>query len=586
MRGAAPRAGGDGAGPIPFREAWSCDFEFRAAPGERPWPVCMVARELHTGREHRLWREDLLARRRAPFDTGPGAVLVAYYAAAELGCFAALGWPPPARVLDLYAEHRVETNGLPRPCGDGLLGALALRGLAHLDAGEKEAMRRLVLERDDWTPVERAAVLDYCASDVEAVAMLLPRMAPGIDWPRALLRGRYMAAVAGTEHAGVPIDAPLQRRLRDGWDGIRGRLVAEVDRGFGVYDGLAFRSARFAALLAARGVGWPKLPSGALTLDDDTFRAQARLHPWLEPLRQLRRTLADLRPSDLAVGPDGRNRAMLSPFRAETGRNAPSSTRFIFGAPRWLRGLVRPPEGWGLAYIDYAAQEVALAAALSGDEAMVAAYASGDPYLAFAKDVGLAPADATKASHRPVRERCKAVVLGVNYGMGAEALAASLGVAPVEARELLRLHRRAYPRFWRWSEASVDAGVLRGEMRSAFGWRRRVGAGANPRALMNFPMQANGAEMMRLAAIAATEAEIEVCAPVHDAFLIAAPLDRLEQDVARMRALMGRAGRAVTGGLEVRTDTALVRWPDRLVDEGGAAMWARVMALLEEGGGA
>ena len=123
-------------------------------------------------------------------------------------------------------------------------------------------------------------------------------------------------------------------------------------------------------------------------------------------------------------------------------------------------------------------------------------------------------------------------------------------------------------------------------MRSAFGWRRRVGAGANPRALMNFPMQANGAEMMRLAAIAATEAEIEVCAPVHDAFLIAAPLDRLERDVARMRALMGRAGRAVTGGLEVRTDAALVRWPDRLVDEGGAAMWARVMALLEEGGGA
>jgi hypothetical protein len=40
---------------------------------------------------------------------------------------------------------------------------------------------------------------------------------------------------------------------------------------------------------------------------------------------------------------------------------------------------------------------------------------------------------------------------------------------------------------------------------------------------MNWPMQANGAEMMRIAAMAATEAGIEVCAPVHDAFLIAAP---------------------------------------------------------------
>ena len=62
---------------------------------------------------------------------------------------------------------------------------------------------------------------------------------------------------------------------------------------------------------------------------------------------------------------------------------------------------------------------------------------------------------------------------------------------------------------------------------------------------MNFPMQANGAEMMRLAAIASTEAGVEVCAPVHDAFLITAPLDQLDADVALMRELMSRAGRAL-----------------------------------------
>ena len=31
-------------------------------------------------------------------------------------------------VLDLDVEHRVETNGEPTLCGDGLLGALSLRG--------------------------------------------------------------------------------------------------------------------------------------------------------------------------------------------------------------------------------------------------------------------------------------------------------------------------------------------------------------------------------------------------------------------------------------------------------------------------
>ena len=54
---------------IPFRECWACDFEFRADRGERPWPVCMVARELHTGREIRMWRGELTTLRCAPFNT-------------------------------------------------------------------------------------------------------------------------------------------------------------------------------------------------------------------------------------------------------------------------------------------------------------------------------------------------------------------------------------------------------------------------------------------------------------------------------------------------------------------------------------
>jgi hypothetical protein len=97
---------------------------------------------------------------------------------------------------------------------------------------------------------------------------------------------------------------------------------------------------------------------------------------------------------------------------------------------------------------------------------------------------------------------------------------------------------------------------------------------------MNWPMQANGAEMMRIAAIAATEGGIEVCAPVHDAFLIAAPLDLLDDAVATMRTLMACAGATVTGGLPVRTAAEAVRWPDRYMDERGVNMWKQVMGLL------
>jgi hypothetical protein len=174
-----------------FREIWVADFEFRADPGERPWPVCMVAEEVKTGRVIRLWRNELLALRHPPFEVGSQALFVAYFASAEFSCFLELGWRLPENVVDLYAEHRNETNGEKTPCGDGLLGALALRGLAHIDAGEKDEMRRLILDQCVWSDEEKRKILDYCASDVMGTCALFTKMAPSIDWPRALLRGRY-----------------------------------------------------------------------------------------------------------------------------------------------------------------------------------------------------------------------------------------------------------------------------------------------------------------------------------------------------------------------------------------------------------
>jgi len=568
---------------VPFRQIWCVDFEFRHDPGERSWPVCMVARELRSGREVRLWRDEPLALDRAPFDTGPDSVLVAYFASAELGCFLELGWPLPAKVLDLYAEHRVETNGLEMPCGNGLVGALAMRGLAHIDAGEKESMRRLILDQRHWSDAERRSILEYCASDVEALTALLPRMAPKIDWPRALIRGRYMAAVARMERAGVPLDTDTLERLIASWDSIKRRLVADVDAAFGVYEDMSFNMERFRHYLANHGIPWPSYPSGALKLDDDMFRDQARRWPELQPLRELRATLGEMRLTGLEVGADGRNRCLLSPFSAVTGRNQPSNTKFIFGPARWMRGLIRPPEGWGIAYVDFSSQEIGIAAGLSGDQRMIDGYLGGDPYLAFARDAKLAPADATKASHGLIRDRCKSIVLGINYGMGSDAMAARAGITPAEAKELLRLHHGAYPRFWRWIDDTVSAAMLTNEMRTVFGWRRRLGRGRNPneRSLMNFPMQANGAEMMRIAAIAATEDGIEVAAPIHDAFLIAAPLDRLDADVATMQGMMEKAGEYVAG-IPIRTDAKVVPWPDRYMDERGQAMWNRLMALLDD----
>ena len=83
---------------------------------------------------------------------------------------------------------------------------------------------------------------------------------------------------------------------------------------------------------------------------------------------------------NLAVGADGRNRCLLSPFRSITSRNQPSNAHFIFGPSCWLRSLIQPEPGRAVAYVDWSQQEFGIAAALSGDTAMMEAYTSGDPY--------------------------------------------------------------------------------------------------------------------------------------------------------------------------------------------------------------
>jgi DNA polymerase-1 len=561
-----------------FREVWAADFEFVAHPGERPVPVCMVAIEQRSGRTIRLWRDQFGPA--PPFPIDAGALFVAYYASAELGCFRALGWPMPARILDLFCEFRDRTNGLSTPDGAGLIGALTYFGLDVIGAAEKDRMRALVMGGGPWSEAERAEILDYCQSDVAALLRLLDAMPPQIDMQRALLRGRSMAANACMEHNGVPIDEQALEKLREHWIGIQDDLIIEIDKDFGAFEGRTFKRARWGQYLIKKGIPWPLLESGQLDLSDKTFREQARAHPSISPMRELRSALSDLRLNDLAVGSDGRNRTILSAFRSKTGRNQPSNAKYIFGPSVWLRGLIKPPPGHGVAYVDWAQQEFGIAAALSGDTAMREAYLSGDPYLAFAKQAGAVPEDGTRETHAETREQFKFCALGVLYGLEADGLAQRIGQPPIVARALLRAHREAFRVFWTWSDAALDTAMLTGSLHTVFGWHVHVGENVNPRSLRNFPMQANGAEMLRIACCLATERGIEVCAPVHDAVLICAPLDRLDEDVAAMRACMAEASRIVLDGFELRTDASITRYPNRYTDPRGKVMWDRVMSLI------
>jgi len=570
-----------------FSRIWILDFEFHAPSGHRPLPICVVARELRSGITQRRWLwGDALAD--PPAFGGSRDLVVAFYASAEMGCYQVLGWPKPAHLLDLYCEFRTLTNdGEPR--GSSLLNACAAFGVDVMAATEKDAGRALAIRGGPYTGEERAQILAYCESDVTATALLFERMRSRIDGPRALLRGRSMAAFACVEHVGTPVDVPRLSQLRASWEDIQDRLIVEMDHDYHVYDGRSFRSDRFERYLVRSDIPWPRHASGVLNLQDQTFKDMAKVYPQLTDLRELRASLSKLRLHRLAVGPDGRNRTLLSPFggqkdgKGATGRCAPSSAKYIFGPAVWVRSLIKPEPGWGLGYIDWAHQEIGIAAALSRDLALQHAYASGDPYLSFAVAAGAAPAWATKQTHEAVRDLFKTVVLGIGYGMGAETLACRIRQPPVYAQRMIRQHQDTYGQFWRWAEAAQSYATAVGSIRSRFGWCLRVTPDTRPLTLRNFPMQANGAEILRLALIRMTEADIRVCATVHDAVLIEAPLPELADTVRLAQRLMAEAGADVLTGFPLRTDATLIRHPDRYdAGDRGQKMVETLARLLPE----
>ena len=78
-----------------------------------------------------------------------------------------LGWPMPARILDLYVEFRSITNGevlmLPESLKNkrgSLLAALTHYSLDNIGVTEKAEMVNLILRGAPWSLAERAVILD------------------------------------------------------------------------------------------------------------------------------------------------------------------------------------------------------------------------------------------------------------------------------------------------------------------------------------------------------------------------------------------------------------------------------------------
>jgi DNA polymerase I len=585
------------------------DFEYEVEGGDAhlvrgdlPNVLCMVAHVLDANLQHvrtiRTWRGEFGST--PPFDIGPNTLVVAYTAWAELTCFMVLGWKFPEHVFDLHTAYLAASNVLlphnpdelrKRP-RKRLADACRTYGIEGWEQIDKEVIARDIGE-GRWRDHGQDAVFEYCEEDVRASAVLLSRqlrgrpVSPPANVDLVLHWSNYSAkAVAKIQAKGMPIDVPLWNLVQENKAAVIRELLRQFDPSYGSDDPIytpdgEWSYARFERWLTSTGVpAWPRLDSGQLDIDGDAFRLMYHV-PGIEGLHALRDSIGVIVRAKLPIGRDGRNRPSLFPFCTATGRNAHAKS--LYNAHASVRSFMVFPDTIGV-YLDWRTQEIGIAAALSGDEALMADYRGGDVYYGLASLCGLTfglDRKQWKEQKPDVRQRMKPLQLGVNYGMGVPSLAKGLDRHPLIASEIIQRHKRTFPQFWQWREDAVQRAMLDRKMETVFGWPLYLSSSPNKRTLYNFPMQGNGAEMLRLAAWRLCEAGIVPRMLIHDGILLEVCA---KSEIAAAVEIMKAAGRDVCNGFEIGVDVdQMLEGGTRYRDKRPVAqqMWATMMRALQ-----
>ena len=447
---------------------------------------------------------------------------------------AALGLFPLAELLNTRAlvahnavfewKHLLHAGAAPARLGCTLLMANALRGdrpgLAALAADTLGWRLDKTLQVSDWGGGLSPAQLDYAALDAVAAYRLARELSPRL---KETGRGRCYAlmrdaqpAIARLELAGCPFDTAAHAALLATWQEQAEAARGELDSLLGGANPNSppqlsrWLAANLPPVCVAE---WPKTAGGQLATDADTLAGLSL--PALEPLRRYKAavkllgTYGDGYAKHLSPV-TGRIHASFALGGTATGRlacHSPNTQNPPRGAE--FRALFAPGPGRVLVVADYSQIELRVAALVSGDSAMLAAYEQGQDLhrKTAAAVLGIDPERVTK----PQRQMAKAVNFGLLFGQGAKGLQAyakaSYGVelSPAEADKARTAFFKAYPGLSRWQTETRRNAERAGQVRTPGGRVRALeGQRAFATESLNTPIQGGAAECL-LAAMAALE---------------------------------------------------------------------------------
>lgn len=514
-----------------------------------------------------------------------GYIFVAYNVESEASALISMGIDPlRMKWIDLYLEFvmlsnhnnaiakgeqlvhgkvkRLSNHGLEKGSNSLAAALFKLLGI-RIDTDHKNKMRDLIISCPlEFSVEEGMAIMEYCMSDVTNLPALLKAITEQIvkyvpkeylpTWrDEAHWRAEYAVRTAMMVRHGYPINVEWVKNLTENIPALIRECAEDINSQFPIKPfkwnkkenrySMDTKVVKDWISKCPHAKQWERTETNEYSMSADAWKQfynyshdypEGNFGAQMLRYANFTQQLKGFTPSKGKasfwdyVGSDGMVRPYMNIYRAQSSRSQPSSTSFLFLKTGWMRSLCVPPKGKAIGAVDYSSQEFLIGGLLARDRKMIEAYASGDVYLAYGKQIGLIPKDGTKATHSIQRDAQKPVILGWQFWTTGYGLAIQLNEISgtndwdnEKAQILLDRLDETYLTFSEFRKNQMDIYQSRRYVRLLDGFYM---FGDNPkfRSVGNCPTQGAGACVMRKAVQLAQDAGLTVIKTLHDQLFI------------------------------------------------------------------
>ena len=444
---------------------------------------------------------------------------------------------------------------------------LGLKGLALSRLGiEMTPIERLIGSGKQQTTMDRVTVeqvAPYACADVDMTLRLAHILLPELA-EKALIRlfdeveMPLVPVIVAMQQAGVKLDVAFLAEMSDSLGQRLGELQSEIEAQVGHPINVASPKQLSAALFDELGLAEPWMrrgKSGQYSTAAGVLEKLRHKHPVIElvleyrQLAKLKGTYVDALPA--LVNPrTGRLHTSFNQTGSATGRFS-SSNPNLQNIPirtelgRQIRRAFVAEEGWLLLAADYSQVELRVLAHISGDPAMLAAFARGEDIHAStaAAIYGVPLSDVTPEQRRIA----KMTNFAISYGVTGYGLAERTDLSPEEAEAFIQTYFQTYPRIKEYIERTRKLAREQGYVETLLGRRRyfpQLSADSPARhnareqayrMAINAPIQGTAADILKVAMnrlwreLQARGRRSRMILQVHDELVLEVPEEELAE---------------------------------------------------------